>query len=454
MKKLVLFVGAMVLSFLGSSQSALNLDGIDDSLVIGSHSGLNITDEMTVELWVRQATVQFYPAFVSGYSDSISGPNTYWHGWWLGGLNDGRVTFWMADPTVIENGLYANSTTDIADATWHHIAGTFKDDTARVFVDGVEQGFAEIVNYSFNVDTICTMGVDFDAEWYNGGVEDVRIWNYARTESEIFTWKDSCLKGDEAGLMAYYHFEEGIGTTTEDLSGNGNDMDFYGTIDATWTVGLNCTYCDIQSNTGMETKTVCLEYASVSGSTYTTSGIYLDTLTNTSGCDSVVTLDLTVNTVDVTTSLAGITITANEAGASYQWIDCDAGNAIIPGETNQDFTPTANGNYAVIVDNGCVDTSACVSITSVNVEELAIDLLTVYPNPTEADLFVNFGTETETLIELSLTAISGQLIQSRLITATTHSIRIPLEGVDAGTYLLRAKAIESGFSKVIKVVVR
>jgi len=68
----------------------------------------------------------------------------------------------------------------------------------------------------------------------------------------------------------------------------------------------------------------------------------------------------TAASVDITVTSVGTLLTANEVNATYQWLDCDNGNAAIMGETNQSYTPTLTGNYAVELTVGnCVDTSAC-----------------------------------------------------------------------------------------------
>ncbi|PHR31938.1 MAG: hypothetical protein COA38_06940 [Fluviicola sp.] len=91
-----------------------------------------------------------------------------------------------------------------------------------------------------------------------------------------------------------------------------------------------------------------------------------------------------INTgVDATATLSGdgATITANTAGATYAWVNCDF-NTTIAGETGQSFTPPANGNYSVIVTVGnCSDTSACENVSTVGIDKLSADLLMVYPNP-------------------------------------------------------------------------
>ncbi|MDT8411174.1 MAG: T9SS type A sorting domain-containing protein [Vicingaceae bacterium] len=120
--------------------------------------------------------------------------------------------------------------------------------------------------------------------------------------------------------------------------------------------------------TGTDVQTACNTFTWIDNNTYTSSN---NTATfnifggAANGCDSLVTLDLTINTVDNTTSLNVDTITANQAGATYRWLDCDNGNAIIAGATNQSFVPSISGNYAVEVTfNGCTDTSACFIVST------------------------------------------------------------------------------------------
>jgi hypothetical protein len=142
------------------------------------------------------------------------------------------------------------------------------------------------------------------------------------------------------------------GTYTETLI-NINGCDSVVTLNLT----INFT------NSSTENITACDSYTWLAnGNSYTASGTYMVVLTNASGCDSTVTLNLTINSVsDVSTTTNGVTISANNNSASYVWLDCNNNQAIIFGENNQSYTATANGSYAVeITENGCVDTSACV----------------------------------------------------------------------------------------------
>jgi hypothetical protein len=124
---------------------------------------------------------------------------------------------------------------------------------------------------------------------------------------------------------------------------------------------------------------------------WTTSGIYTDTLVNMAGCDSVLLIDLTIDTVNTGISALMDTLTADMSGASYQWLDCNT-NTTIPGETAQSFIVTTNGDYAVIVTNGaCVDTSVCYAFYSVGIAESPQTGARVVPNPNRGQFTLHTG---------------------------------------------------------------
>ncbi|AEA45329.1 T9SS type A sorting domain-containing protein [Fluviicola taffensis] len=170
--------------------------------------------------------------------------------------------------------------------------------------------------------------------------------------------------------------------------------------------------------TGTDTKTACGSYTWIDGNTYNASNnsaIFNIVGGAATGCDSLVTLDLTINNVsDITTSVSGIVISSNNTAASYQWLNCDNNYIPIVGETNQNFTATANGNYAVkLTENGCVDTSFCVSIATVSLMENDFgDALVVSPNPTEGNFSVNLG-EKYYALKIDITDLNGKIIQTK-----------------------------------------
>lgn len=175
------------------------------------------------------------------------------------------------------------------------------------------------------------------------------------------------------------------------------------------------------------------------GTVYNASGMYNDTITNASGCDSVVTLNLTItNFVATATDNGDATITAS-AGTTYQWINCTT-NTPIAGATAQTFAATANGTYAVIVSNGtCSDTSNCVNITNVGIKENTISTISVHPNPTHDVVIVTMDASSA-IVEVM--DVQGKLVQTTQIKSGDP---IDLSTYERGVYTLRIKT-ESGTS--------
>ena len=103
---------------------------------------------------------------------------------------------------------------------------------------------------------------------------------------------------------------------------------------------------------------------------------------NTCGTSTAQTINVIVNTVNTSVSQSGAVLTAEAAGATYQWINC-IGNTQLPGESNQSYTASAEGNYAIVVkQGGCSDTSMCYNVTFTEiVESTDLSAINVFPNP-------------------------------------------------------------------------
>ncbi|HOY48103.1 MAG TPA: T9SS type A sorting domain-containing protein [Flavobacteriales bacterium] len=168
---------------------------------------------------------------------------------------------------------------------------------------------------------------------------------------------------------------------------------------------------------GVDTRTACNSFTWINGSTYTASN---NTATYNiiggaaNGCDSLVTLNLTINSVaNLSTTTSGVTITANNTSATYRWLDCNNNYAVIAGQTGASYTPTVNGNYAVqLTQNGCVDTSACVAILTMGIIENSFgDNLVVFPNPTNGYFTIDLG-NVFVKSEIQIRDILGNLIET------------------------------------------
>ncbi|MBK6833607.1 MAG: T9SS type A sorting domain-containing protein [Bacteroidetes bacterium] len=205
------------------------------------------------------------------------------------------------------------------------------------------------------------------------------------------------------------------------------------------------------ASSATQTATACGSYVwPVNGATYNTSGSYNATIPNAVGCDSVITLNLTINNVDVSVTTSGIEISANAIGQSYQWINCVNNQAII-NETNQSFTAASNGDYAVVVtDNNCSDTSACTNINTVVINDLStIDFIMAYPNPTNGSIDLDFG-QNRTNVSVSIKNVLGQILYQEK-SMNSKTMHLNLIG-NSGVYFIDVQ-IENGQSKVLRIVV-
>jgi hypothetical protein len=218
--------------------------------------------------------------------------------------------------------------------------------------------------------------------------------------------------------------------------------------DSTVTINLNV----LPLLSGSVNNTICADDSVVvNGTTYNAanpSGMEVFTAVN--GCDSTVTINLVINTVNSSVSVSGTELTAGATGAAYQWIDCNSATPILTGETASSFIATVNGDYAVIVtENGCTDTSACFSIMNVGIENLNTEnTITHYPNPVKDNITIastlGFDNSLVKLIDLT----GKVLIEAKINSGNSHSF--DMSTFASGLYFIEIN--QNGEVKRLKVM--
>ena len=211
--------------------------------------------------------------------------------------------------------------------------------------------------------------------------------------------------------------------TGTDVNGCQNSDVVVVTVNNPTSATLNVTSCDAYT---------------LNGQTYTASGTYSQLLTNSNGCDSTLTLNLSLNfspsqpniyvqnQVNLSTDLT--------PGLTYQWIQCSDLSALA-GQTAITYNPTTNVVYAVVVSNSCgSDTSLCTSITTIGLSELLSAQILLYPNPNNGVFTLEMPAN---LIgqAIQIFDMSGRLIQE--ITAQEMKQLIELKDIATGSYWLR-----------------
>lgn len=158
--------------------------------------------------------------------------------------------------------------------------------------------------------------------------------------------------------------------------------------------------------------TGCRFYISPTGEyEWKTSGTYYDTLPSSKGCDSILRIELTIVNIDTSLSVKDSLVISNQDNAFYQWMDCD-GNEI-PGKTGQNLFAPENGMYRVKIDQyGCSDTSECAEIDyywypTVNQNNICS---MIYPNPTRGGVTVDIG-DREKVESIVVYDMNGQKVE-------------------------------------------
>jgi trimeric autotransporter adhesin len=201
-------------------------------------------------------------------------------------------------------------------------------------------------------------------------------------------------------------------------------------------------YLFIAENSATVNQTACDSFV-FSGNVLTVSNTYTAVFTNAAGCDSTVTLTLTIiDNIDTTVTVAGNVLTANAAGADYQWIDCNS-NLPINNATGQSFTAIQNGNYAVeITDNICVALSACYNITGVGIVESESNQWLVFPNPSSGKINITSESNRNAIIRI-LNAI-GRIVAEEKI-GQKNMVSADLSMLTPGLYIVEIVEDEKTF---------
>jgi len=228
---------------------ALSFDGNNDYVKINNSGDINTGNnhtQKTIEAWFRvnDKSITSRKQTIYEQGGTVRGLNIYIHGGklYVGGWNE---------PSGESNwqGTWL-STSNIQNNTWHHVALTLNGGNSKTnnafkgYLDGQEFGSGQgsklwnhpgDISVGRNKDTKFHSG-DYNSYKYFGGyIDEVRLWNSTRTGSQISTFKDTILEGNESGLTAYYNFQENSGNYTNDTqTQSNNDGTRYG---ASWTSG-------------------------------------------------------------------------------------------------------------------------------------------------------------------------------------------------------------------------
>ncbi|MBK9400085.1 MAG: LamG domain-containing protein [Bacteroidetes bacterium] len=366
-----------------------------------SDTNLAPDSAITVEAWIRATSWAF---------NSFDGTILCKHSWSLGEQgyvlragNNGQLNFTVCGKDAFGTSISWVTATSLTGAmalnTWYHVAGTYDGDSVRVFINGIQQGSIALpdgmiagLSYPIKIGRLSDQAQSQTRYW-TGQIDEVRIWERALNSSEIIAKHDHHLDpAQETGLVGYWRFNDGSGTTVTDQTVNGNNGT---TSAATWS-----TLVPFNQTAAMPT-------------------IFPN----------------------------GFVLTSSITAVSYQWNL--NGNPIL-NATGQSWTAVANGSYTVTITDslGCTATSSPYIIAGVGIIEIAAEDILVRNEPSQLIISLKSG---ENIQSIEIFNAAMQLIDRKA--SPSNEVRWNKEDVGAGMYqvVIRTAFGKTGVYRFVQV---
>ena len=190
----------------------LQFDGTNDKVVITPDPTKESPNAFTWEVWV------YFNAYRDGDAQSVmSNYGQEGYGCGLQAYDYGGPNYHSFEIACGHGSSWSPwgwTSMKYSTKTWYHLALVYDGAGVSLYVNGVHQFTAVgTVTLSAQNQPLLLSGrnADYDPNWVNGIIDDVRIWNHARTKDQIAANMNKILSGDEQGLLAYYRMDQTAG---------------------------------------------------------------------------------------------------------------------------------------------------------------------------------------------------------------------------------------------------
>lgn len=326
----------------------LNFNGVSNYVDLGTSLGNGIR---SIEFWFRPEEAIDSSVSAPGISFIIRNDASEYHEYgiyirgtnWTGYGGIGRLCFFVRYSGVFHEIMSDQNSWNAG--SWYHVAGVLDNVTGmKLYVNGILQTMADPggIQPTDVGPTITALGKwgDYNNRFFNGQMDELRIWDRSISQSEIQLKMCKRLNPpDEVGLKAYYNFEEGSGGVVTEQTINAFDGVPYGNV---WLVDDYCSSPNLQVSTS-------------------------STPANCGGNDGMVTVDSVTGTLPYTYSWstgASTPTVTNLTSATYTLIVHDANNCVdtefvnvggaplLAVNISDDTTVARGGNAELFVSGG------------------------------------------------------------------------------------------------------
>ena len=435
-----------------------SFNGTNQYIAVAQSPSLDLTstagNSITLEAWVNETA---YPTTSPGDAGIISHYQS----------SSAASYFLRTNATSPYSGLGAGASTEITTAngtislnTWTHVAAVFSynpsasNDTVKIYINGVQ--VASGVTVIPHTNDSLRIASDFGGRYWNGKIDEVRIWNTALSAATLNSWMNQGVNPSHpnyANLVAYYDFNDPATTTVADKSGNGNTGYLRnGPVQQPSTAPISNVTFSWSPAGGLSDPTIANPVATVSTST-----VYTVTVTSPNGCTATATSTLNVSSTapapgatpstQCGVGVPGIQISGNNG--IYRWYLVASGGTPIAGETLAQLVnytiSTTTTFYVAEFDGTCEGPRTAVTAT-VNPPD-ALTLI-ASPNPVcgNAPLTLT-ATQTGSTNTYNYSWTASPLAQSG-ITGSETGASVVVTPTAAGTYVYSVTGTDAGLGCV------
>ncbi|TXC81599.1 LamG-like jellyroll fold domain-containing protein, partial [Luteibaculum oceani] len=202
----------------GGFTSALDFDGGDDYLEVPHDAVLNVpSGDFTLEAWIYPHSGGSRTIFSKGHGSGGTNPDVY-----IFQYQSNRLALYLGNTSSGGQWQYSNST--FSTNQWTHVAVSYdySNGQATFYINGQADGtktFTNAPTYAGDQNSlfIGKQGYGCNCNYFDGVIDEVRIWNKQKSATEIASEFQETLSGSESGLVAYFPFSENSGTTTRSI---------------------------------------------------------------------------------------------------------------------------------------------------------------------------------------------------------------------------------------------
>ncbi len=355
-------------------KNCLEFDGTNDYVNIPDKDIFDLTTNYTIEAWIHPQTFGYLDGIVSKFHTDVA------NGYMLRLSSTSPYSGLEFDEMKTANGILT------AD-TWYHIAAVNDNGTRHLYLNGIEQTLTGTpLTISSNTDPV-RIGIDYSTRYFEGKIDEVRIWNDVRTIAEVRENMCKSLVGNETNLVALYNFDNASGTTAQCYSGNTDLWQYDGTLNnmegEDWTASsafntwLNTSSTSWSTTTNWSSGSAPASTDNVGIYTYT-GGVQPASLSSAVSCNNLgigtgATLSNSSNTLTVSgnilnegTLTIGGTLTNNNSSSTFinDGTFTDNGTVTLEGLTNNSGKTVDINETKSMTIEGDLDNSGTFTIKS------------------------------------------------------------------------------------------